>query len=100
MKSIRLTALAALLGAASLLASCSSLDTRKVVDLTPFKHVYVVHRLTDDHHVDEMFVHELQLLGHDASSGPLTMLPDNADAILTYQDRWEWRRRVCRVRAR
>ena len=90
MKTIRLTALASFLGAAALLAGCSSLDTRKVVDLTPFKHIYVVHRLTDDHHVDEMFVQELQRLGHDASSGPLTMLPDDADAILTYQDRWEW----------
>lgn len=74
----------------ALLAGCSSLNTRSVVDLAPFKHIYVVHRLTDDHHIDEMLVRELQQLGHEASSGPLTLLPDNADAILTYEDRWEW----------
>lgn len=72
------------------LTACSSVDTRTVVDLSAFKHIYVVRRLTDDRHVDEMLVRELQQLGHEASSGPLTLLPDNADAILTYQDRWEW----------
>jgi len=90
MKPTRLTALAALLCAAALLDGCSSMSTRKVVDLSAFKHVYVVRGLTDDHHVDELFVHELQTLGHESSSGPLTMLPENADAILLYQDRWEW----------
>ena len=90
MKSHRLSPIFALLVAASFLAGCSSVTTRKVIDLTAFKHIYVVHRLTDDHHVDELFVRELQSRGHDASSGPLTMMPDNADAILTYADRWEW----------
>ncbi len=72
------------------LAGCSSVNTRTVVDLTPFQHIYVVHRLTDDHHIDELLVHELQQRGHRASSGPLTLLPENADAVLTYDDRWEW----------
>ena len=76
--------------AAALLAGCSSVSTRKVIDLAPFKHIFVVHRLTDDHHIDELFVRELQSRGHDASSGPLTMLPENADAILTYEYRWAW----------
>lgn len=74
----------------ALLAGCSSLHTRSVVDLAPFKRIYVVHRLTDDHHIDAMLVRELQQLGHEASSGPLTLLPENTDAILTYEDRWEW----------
>ena len=74
----------------ALLAGCSSVDSRAVVDLAEFKHIYVQHRLTDDHHIDELFVRELQRLGHDASCGPLTMLPENTDAILTYEDRWEW----------
>lgn len=64
--------------------------TRAVVDLASFRRVYVVHRLTDDHHIDEMIVRELQHLGHEASSGPLTLLPENTDAVLTYEDRWEW----------
>ena len=74
----------------ALLAGCTSLNTRSVVSLADFKHIYVVHRLTDDHHIDELLVRELQQLGHEASCGPLTLLPDNADAVLTYADRWEW----------
>src|SRR5450631_3509584 len=56
MKFLRLVALPAVL---ALFGGCSSLNTRSVVSLADFKHVYVVHRLTDDHHVDEMLVHEL-----------------------------------------
>jgi len=67
------TATFLLLLAALLLAGCSSISTRKVIDLAPFKHIYVVHRLTDDHHLDELFVRELQSRGHDA-----------------YEDRWAW----------
>ncbi len=74
----------------ALLAGCSSVNSRAVIDLAPFQHIYVVHKLTDDHHLDELFVAELKRLGHDASCGPLTLLPENADAILTYEDRWEW----------
>ncbi|MEY2880944.1 MAG: hypothetical protein RLZZ15_3324 [Verrucomicrobiota bacterium] len=76
---------------ASFLAGCATVkSTRKVVDLAPFKHIFVVHRLVDDHHVDQLIVAELKRLGHDASAGPLTMMPDKADAVLTYEDRWEW----------
>ncbi|MBI5766266.1 MAG: hypothetical protein HZA93_00605 [Verrucomicrobia bacterium] len=78
------------IAALSLAAGCVSQQTRKVVDLTPFKRIYVVQRLGDDHHLNEIFVAELQRLGHDATTGPRTMLPDNADATLAYTDRWEW----------
>src|SRR5947208_2655920 len=73
-----------------MVAGCSSLNTRSVVDLAPFKRIYVLHRLNDDHHIEDMLVHELQQLGHEASSGPRTLQPENADAVLTYEDRWEW----------
>ena len=43
--------------------------------------------LSPDARVD---VAELKRLGREASSGPLTMMPENADAVLTYADRWEW----------
>src|SRR5437773_2641786 len=74
----------------ALVAGCSSVNTRSVVDLAAFKHIYIVHRLTDDKRIDDLLVHELQRLGHEASSGPLTLLPENASAVLTYDDRWEW----------
>jgi lysyl-tRNA synthetase class I len=73
-----------------LFSGCASIETRKVVDLSQFKKIYVEHRLTDDRRVDEMIVQELTKLGYQASRGPLTMLPDHTDAVLTYEDRWEW----------
>lgn len=79
-----------LLLASLVLAGCSSIETRKVVDLSRFKHIYVEHRLTDDRRLDEMIVQELIRLGYEASCGPLTMMPDSADAVLSYEDRWEW----------
>lgn len=81
--------LASVLGLA-LLAGCASVESRKVMNLSPFKHIYVEHRLTDDRHLDEMLVAELTRLGYQASYGPITMLPDEADAVLSYEDRWEW----------
>ena len=74
----------------ALLGGCSSVNSRSVVDLAKYRHVYVQHRLTDDHHLDEMIVRELQRHGYEASCGPLTLLPENAEIVLTYADRWEW----------
>lgn len=74
----------------ALLAGCSSVSARKVVALDSFKRIYVVQRLNENHHLDETFVEELRRLGHEASSGPLTMMPEKVDAILTYDARWEW----------
>ncbi len=73
-----------------LFTGCASVETRKVVDLSRFNKIYVEHKLTDDRRVDEMIVNELTRLGYQASHGPLTMLPDHTDAVLTYEDRWEW----------
>jgi hypothetical protein len=72
------------------LTGCSSLSARKTVDLTRYKHIYVEHRLADNHRVDEEIVAELKTLGYDASCGVLTMKPDGVDAIITYEDRWTW----------
>ncbi len=71
-------------------AGCSSASTRKVIALDRFQRIYVERRLNDNHHLDELFVAELRRLGRDASSGPLTMMPEHTDALLTYDARWEW----------
>ena len=77
---------------ACLLSSCSSITTDKDprVDLTGIKTFYVVHRLTDNHHIDETIVAQLQALGREASAGPTTMMPQNVDAVVTYEDEWAW----------
>src|SRR6476661_1271857 len=72
------------------LTGCSSVSARKVIPLDRFQHIFVEQRLNENHHVDELFVAELRRLGRDASAGPRTMMPENTDAVLTYDARWEW----------
>ncbi len=81
-----------LIAAVLLLAGCSSVETHEApkVDLNTIRHFYVEHLLTDDHHLDETIVAELKAMGKDASAGPLTMMPESAEAVVTYKDAWEW----------
>ena len=81
-----------LLGLATLLCSWSSVHTRSDprVNLSALKSFYVVHRLTDDHHIDDLIVEQLKARGREASAGPLTMMPQKVDAVVTYRDEWAW----------
>jgi hypothetical protein len=76
----------------SVLGACSSLETHRnpQADLSHLKRFYVERRLSDDHHVDEAIVDGLKALGFEASSGPLTMMPDGVDALVSYEDVWAW----------
>jgi hypothetical protein len=75
-----------------LLAACSTLSVQKQTDenLAHFKKIYVEHRLADGRGVDQLITQELSRLGYDASSGPLTMTPEDTEAIVTYVDEWNW----------
>lgn len=93
MKLSALTVRCVWLAAFALLAGAgctTSSSARKVVALDRFQRIYVETRLNENHHLDELFVTELRRLGRDATSGPLTMMPERTDAILTYDARWEW----------
>jgi len=71
---------------------CSNLSTEhpSTIDLRKYRHIHVDHRLNDNHEIDLLIVRELQRLGHTTSVGPLTMVPENADAIITYEDEWTY----------
>jgi hypothetical protein len=73
-------------------AGCTSVSVRKppAVDLSRYQRIFVIQPFNENHHVDEMFVDELKRVGKEAWSGPLTMMPENADAVLTYDARWTW----------
>lgn len=73
-----------------LCAGCTSVTVRKPpgFDLTQFHHIFVQQPFNENHHLDEIMADQLRALGFDAQSGPLTMMPDNADALLTYTARW------------
>ena len=81
---------ALLLFACALLLGCSSLTTHPSGDLGSLKHIYVEHLLNDNYRLDESMVRELKALGYDASCGPITMMPDGIDAIITYNARTAW----------
>jgi hypothetical protein len=79
-----------LLVVCALLPGCSSLTTHRDAAFGEVRRIYVEHHLTDNHHLDDLIVGELQARGYAATSGPLTMLPEGVDAVITYQDRWAW----------
>jgi hypothetical protein len=75
-----------------LLTACSSLDTYHVpsADLSRIHSYFVVHRLSDNHHMDDTIVEHLRSLGYEASAGPMTMMPQRTEAVVTYRDEWAW----------
>jgi regulator of protease activity HflC (stomatin/prohibitin superfamily) len=79
--------LAVLLG---LLAGCSAVNSRQVVDLGRFQRFYVERRLNENNHLDELIAAELRARGRVASSGPRTMMPEDTQVIVSYDARWNW----------
>jgi hypothetical protein len=66
------------------------MSTHREKDMGSIKRIYVEHLLTDNYRTDHAIVHELNRLGYEASCGPLTMMPDGVDAIITYRQRSAW----------
>ncbi len=79
------------LGLVALLSGCAATATARKApkaDLAALRHLFVEHRLNDNHQLDELIVGELRGLGYEATSGPLTMMPPDTDAFVTYEDTW------------
>ena len=91
MKLLRSVSILVLVASALVLTGCSTaLSVRKAVSLAPYKRIYVESRLADNHRLDELIANELKTYGVDATFGVPTMRPDKVDAIMTYEDRWQW----------
>jgi hypothetical protein len=82
-----------LLFACAVFTGCASTDA-KVVDkgrsLKGVQRFFVLRNLKDNHAIDKSIVRALQARGFEATSGPLTLLPDNAQTVILYEDRWAW----------
>jgi hypothetical protein len=87
----RISFLAVLLGAA-LLAGCSQISTRALPnsDIGHYKHIFVEHRLADSFGVADEVARQLREMGYDATAGAITMLPENAEVVVSYDDMWTW----------
>lgn len=81
-----------LLLAPFLLAGCTHIERTVKPGRNPatLKEIFVVENLSDNHRVATLIAAELRRRGLRAESGPLTMLPDSAEAELHYEDRWTW----------
>jgi hypothetical protein len=60
------------------------------IDVRAFKTIYVIRSDADTHDVYNVIQDELARRGLNASSGPRSTIPNNIDAIVTYQDYWHW----------
>lgn len=81
-----------LLGFALLLGGCASFDAGapQGSGLANLQRFFVVSNLNDNHALDQRIATALEARGLVAGSGPLTMMPDNTQAIVTFQDNWAW----------
>lgn len=72
-------------------SGCSSLSAEGArADLARAARVFVEQRLNDNHGLDRALVAELRALGYEAESGPLTMMPERTQLVVTYDAREEW----------
>lgn len=75
-----------------LFIGCASYDRLQVPGrtLNGDKRFFVLSNLNDNHAIDHQIEAALQIRGNTADHGPMTMLPDDAQVIVTYEDRWTW----------
>lgn len=59
-------------------------------DLDALNAFYVVKTTSDKRGTNQLISNRLNEMGHHATTGPETSLPDNIDAVVTYQDKWMW----------
>lgn len=91
-KSSLLLLLVALVG---LMSGCSTVQLNSNVtpgtDLNGLKKFYVVRLDKDTRGVEKLIAQRLTTLGKEASAiEPSVAVPADADAVVTYQDRWIW----------
>jgi len=74
------------------LTACATKTTRQnpELSLAQFHHVFVETRLNDNHAIDAAIAAELRRRGFAASHGHLTMMPEDAEVLITYDARWTW----------
>jgi hypothetical protein len=65
-------------------------DIMPGTDLSALKKIYVVRLMADQRGVEKLIADRLNLMGYQATAGEAVNVPADADAIITYQDKWMW----------
>lgn len=73
-------------------AGCTNVDRTVTPGRDPaaLREIFVVVNLNDNRGVARHIVDALRERGLRVESGPRTMLPDSAEAVLQYQEHWGW----------
>jgi len=81
-----------LLGLGLLLGGCASYDVQveRGKSLAGKQRFFVVSNLNDNHALDHRIAEAIKSHGFEADTGPLTMMPDQTQVIVAYQDHWSW----------
>jgi hypothetical protein len=81
---------------ALVLSGCTQISgyTPGKSNLPQYKHVFVETALNDNNHLDQIMVNELKKLGYEASCGPRTMMPGDAQIKILYDGHYTWDFRI------
>ncbi len=74
------------------LAGCATYtaDVEPGTQFSSYRRIWVKTNLDDNHAIDRLLVQVLKARGYEAEHGPLTMMPRDVQAIVSYRDRWTW----------
>lgn len=80
------------LGLGLLFGGCASFDASvdRGRSLQGVQRFFVVSNLNDNRALDQQIATALRARGRTAEVGPLTMMPDDAQAVVAFQDHWSW----------
>ena len=75
-----------------LLGGCASFDAQVEHgrSLAKVQRFFVVSNNNDNHALDQQIAGAIKARGFAADTGPLTMMPENTQAVVMFQDHWSW----------
>jgi len=76
---------------ALLFAGCSTYGSRAAGPGPAVKkHVFVLSNLNDNNSLDSQIAAAIKLRGYVVEYGPVTMMPDDTQVVVSYEDHWNW----------
>jgi hypothetical protein len=75
-----------------LLGGCTTYEEQTVQgqNVASKKKFFVQSNLNDNHALDEQITAAIKLRGYEGECGPLTMISDEAQVVVSYEDNWAW----------
>ena len=73
------------------LTACSSYEAHPgSAKVANQKRIFILSNQNDNNFLDTQIVAALKLRGYESECGPMTMMPDDTQVIVTYEDHWTW----------